>query len=162
MGYSILPLSPDTVLARVNELKSILKQVDYQYWEYKHFIKDLPGKWEYSFYATDNVSNQILGFIVCSVKDHRILHEHKLFITKSMHRLGMGSRLLLSSVRQGIKNGLKEYSLNVYRESIPAIKLYQSLGMQIIDEVEDEIGIRYYMAGTLQSIKIELERRLSQ
>src|SRR5882672_8952935 len=63
-----------------------------EYWDEVNFLSELPGKWQYSFYATD-ATRSILAFIIASEKEQSI-HIHKFVVDKPFQKGGLGSKML--------------------------------------------------------------------
>ncbi|HOY84107.1 MAG TPA: GNAT family N-acetyltransferase [Candidatus Syntrophosphaera sp.] len=155
---SIYRITPSFMRDNMDRFIQILKQKNYQYWGPKEFMLDLPGKWDFSFAASDSSNGDILvGFIICSQKTTFLLHEHKLFVDPLYQRQGIGKMLIRKTLRHAAEAGVTDYALNVYPDSESAIALYDKLGMIRMNAVKDSIGLRYYYQGLVSLILKSIE-----
>ena len=80
-------------------------------------------------------------------------------------RQGIAQKLIDISTQYYIDNGYTLLmSLNVDKDNIPAIKLYQKVGFEIKEPIceADEDDEQYIMDSTLQNVKLTLEEMFKQ
>lgn len=143
--YKIKKLKKRYLKNNIEQFKDILYQVSYQYWTEEHFLRDLPGKWDYSYIAVLKNKNVLIGFCICSIKEGNTLHIHKFFVDRDYRGHKIGQNLLKRVISTCVSNKIKKISVNVYNNSIEAIHIYKKLGFSIKKVINDNIGERYFM-----------------
>lgn len=124
----ILPLTKQIVLQNIKELIEIDRNiVSDEKWDEQNFLIDLPGKWEKSFIVVED--NNIIGFIICSVKKSSILHVHRLSVKKEHQRKGIGTNLL-NQISKNINNTIKCVTLNIRKDNVSLQKFYSKSGFK--------------------------------
>ena len=126
----IIHLNEETALANINHLIEINKVLDLESWTVDNFLMDLYGKWEYSLSALEN--NQIVGFLICSVKKSNILHIHKIAVLPKYQRKKIGSTLLKHLFIKAYESNIEEITVKVKKSNINAQRFYEQLGFKKI------------------------------
>jgi ribosomal protein S18 acetylase RimI-like enzyme len=115
----------------------ILNNEMYEYWQYEHFLLELPMKFEFSLMALLN--KQLVGYIIASKKEERS-YIHKFIIDREYRGMGVGS-LLQNEFETSIAiKDIKKISLSVYAENIKGISFYLKNGYYIFDSRTDKFG----------------------
>lgn len=94
-------------------------------WESRHFLSDVPGKWECSWVALDG--DQPIGFVIASIKPGG-LHVHRIAVHASYQRRGLGTALLQHAAQRAVDRGLPLLTLRVPKQNHGAIAFYHRLG----------------------------------
>lgn len=81
------------------------------------------------------VSNNIIGCLLVEQKDDGVLLD-EIYIDNEYRNKGIGTNIINNILKEN-----KKVYLWVYKANVSAIKLYQKLGFNIIDETDT----RYYM-----------------
>lgn len=111
-------LTQDETRAHLADLIAI--SADVSDWGEAAFLKDLPRKWELSFWSKSD------GYCILSVRNGAI-HINQLMIDAKKRGSGIGSKLLAEAVRRGAK------TLKVHPDNSGAIRFYQRHGWREID-----------------------------
>ena len=84
------------------------------------------------FYYENNVPD-VIGFSLFELDKHSsFAHLYKILINPEYLRSGLGSRLLLASLRDLADKGYKDFYLEVSTKNIAALELYQKLGFKTL------------------------------
>lgn len=126
----IIHLNKETALANINHLMEINKVLDLDPWTVDNFLMDLYGKWEYSLSALEN--NQIVGFLICSVKKNNILRIHKIAVLPKYQRKKIGSTLLKNLFINAHEFGIERIALKVKKSNVNVQRFYEQLGFKKI------------------------------
>jgi len=119
----IIPLNKETALANINRLIEINKVLDLDPWTVDNFLIDLDGKWRYSLIALEN--DQIVGFLICSVKENNILHIHKIAIVSKYQRRGVGTLLMKHLFSNCNEYNIKYISVKTKKNNVNAQRFYE-------------------------------------
>lgn len=122
----ILNLSKEMVLKNIEELIEIDKIIETnERWNEQHFLKELKGKWDYSFIAILN--EEIVGFIICSIKNTHTLHIHRLAVRKDQQKKGIGMKLINKIIDSVINNSndVKDITLKIDENNKSVQKFYE-------------------------------------
>jgi len=119
----IIPLNKETALANINRLIEINKELDLDPWTVDNFLIDLDGKWRYSLIALEN--DQIVGFLICSVKENNTLHIHKIAIVSKYQRRGVGTLLMKHLFSNCNEYNIKYISVKTKKNNVNAQRFYE-------------------------------------
>lgn len=127
----IVRLDKERILENIDRLIEIDSAIfdEEGTWTLDNFLMDLDYKWDYSL--TVLIANQIVGFIVCSVKDDN-LHIHRLAILPEYQMNKIGGRLLDCVCDLCVKYCLKYVTLQVKKFNINAQRFYERYGFEMI------------------------------
>ena len=97
---------------------------------------------DYSLLALEN--NKPIGIIsayITEEKNNKVAHVVSVFVLKEARGRGVGEKLL-NTVLEKIKKDptIKKVVLSVNKEQIPAVKLYQKFGFEIIGQKPEQLG----------------------
>jgi ribosomal protein S18 acetylase RimI-like enzyme len=110
----------------------------------------------YNFLAIeDGAPLGTMGAFVQEESGRRIAHIVGVFVTEKSRRQGIASKLL-SAVLGKIKqdNSIKTVRLTVNKGQIPAVKLYEKFGFQIIGEETQKMGDGHEYTGYLMALAL--------
>ena len=130
-------------------------------WGVPEFELDLPGKWDYSWCATDTDTEAAVGFLVISRFGDN-LHGHRMVVHPGYRRLGIGHQLYIrrkdlvrrfakagivaGGVIPGYKDHIHEMSADDYVDKVVAGELYDpTLSFQLDNGFEALGAIPDYM-----------------
>jgi ribosomal-protein-alanine N-acetyltransferase len=127
----IVRLDKETILENIDRLIEIDSTIfdEEGTWTLDNFLMDLDHKWDYSLVVF--IGNQIIGFIVCSVKEGN-LHIHRLAILLEYQGKKIGNRLLDCICNLCAKHRLKCVTLQVKKFNINAQRFYEQYGFEKI------------------------------
>jgi ribosomal protein S18 acetylase RimI-like enzyme len=122
-NYKIL--TKELVLDRIDDLKSICRDVPHENWDNEKYLVDLPGKWEVSIASFNG--NILMGYIIASEKVTGTVHIHKFIVNPSFRRQGIGRDMLKKLISHAGKN-ISKITLKVYEDNPEAIDFYRAAG----------------------------------
>jgi ribosomal protein S18 acetylase RimI-like enzyme len=101
-------------------------------WTLDNFLLELNHKWDFSFVAL--IGNQIVGFIICSVKAYEegYLHIHRLAVLPKYQNQKIGSTLLNYICELCSKNNIRGVILQVKKINTEGQKFYEKQGFKKI------------------------------
>ena len=113
--------------ARMSALLGTLQAIstDASPWGRANFLAELPGKWDYSFVATNP---DPLGYAILSRREPGWLHVHQFMVAPSCRGRGVGVRMMEEARRRADAAGGAGLSLKVAISSEGAIRFYARLG----------------------------------
>jgi len=132
-------LSKEIASRNVRRMMEIEK--DYpEPWTEENFLFELLEKWELSRYA--DLDKNIAGFIIASHK-HDSFYIHRFMVDSNQRGKGIGKILYSNFENSCVQRGDEDnISLRVLINNLPTVKLYHTLGFEIVSEEE---GVRYLM-----------------
>ena len=145
--YRLRPVSEDEILEVMNVNRLTLPE-NYTYSFFYSIAKSFPN----SFIVAEH-EGRIVGYIMCRVERgfsklgglrfRRLGHVISIAVLPEHRRKGLGRALMLEAMR-ALKNdyGCDEIYLEVRVSNYPAINLYKSLGLKIVDTIK-----HYYLDG---------------
>ncbi len=102
-------------------------------------------------YYRDGQGDHIIGYIVPWIIVDEI-HIANIAVQADFRERGIGKQLLLGAINRARKNGASSASLEVRSSNVPAQKLYQSFGFEIVG-----LRKRYYRDNREDAIIMRLE-----
>lgn len=142
MEISIHPLTVEQTRLLMPYFLSIDKNTPGEIWTATHFLFELPGKWDFSFFASC-AEKPVTGFIIASVKENAV-HIHRLAVDEVFRLYGVGKGLV-EEVKAKAYNQQKKYiTLKVAHDNISAINFYLKLNFAITGQVGSnyEMGVK--------------------
>jgi len=121
----------------VNQFIEIISFFKEEYWREEHFLKELPGKFEYSWIAL--IHGKIIGFIIASIKEGKKIHIHKLFVHESFQNIKTGSKLISCLEEKAKINDIEFITLYVDEQNLLAKRFYTKHGFIIEDRKIDSV-----------------------
>jgi ribosomal protein S18 acetylase RimI-like enzyme len=109
----------------------LLAEFPKEYWQEEHFLKELPGKWELSVFASQG--QRPCGYIIASRKN-RNAHIHKFIVAPAFRAQGVGSAMLDLCLSKARSLDLIAITLWVYADNTNAIRFYQRQGFGMAAE----------------------------
>jgi ribosomal protein S18 acetylase RimI-like enzyme len=153
MELLILPLTHPLLLKHLEVVMRIDLPMVAERWEEKHFVVDLPGKWECSRIAFD--VGQPVGFMIATIKPESV-HINRIAVDAKFQGHGIGTRLLQEAAESAQRYHKPYISLKVSQQNQPAINFYQHLGFLVKDENPENLTL-YIQPALLQvSHKLKL------
>lgn len=116
--------------------KVCFKKEDAYSEEVMEYFFSLPGSFGLGYFYED----KLIGFILCN-KNHIITID----IHPEHRRKGLGFNLINFSISKIKKKGYTYISLEVDKENLPAIKLYEKIGFKIKKKYFEGKKERYFM-----------------
>ena len=100
-------------------------------WSEKHFLFDLPGKWDYSRLALDE-KKELCGFWIASANPHPLVevYTHRVAVKKESRGNGIARRMFWDVSDNARQNGFKRMTLSVSVLNVHAIAFYEALGFK--------------------------------
>lgn len=127
MAYQVKPLTRELTGVYLEQFL-IMDQVEGgEVWERRHFLHELPGKWECSWIALE--ADEAVGFVIASLKSHG-LHVHRIVVHSEHRRRGLGRILLQRAAERAVERGLPQLTLRVPEQNRGAVAFYHRLGFQ--------------------------------
>lgn len=143
-----------TALSDIGALQNILKDIyGKSPWSYSIFIMELtPGS--KSIYFNYLIGKKIVGFIGIRIQGINA-HITNLSILTEYQGKGYGGQLMTYAVDYSIRRGCREMTLEVSKENLPAIALYERFGFTVRGlkkayykrSGEDALDMIYYLRG---------------
>lgn len=107
-------------------------------WDEIHFSKDMPGKWDFSFYCL-NEQSELVAYIINSIKNPTWLHIHRFVVIQKFRNRGIGNSML-NHIKMISKNaGISRICLKVHQQNHSAISFYIRNGFSIIDHIGENL-----------------------
>jgi ribosomal protein S18 acetylase RimI-like enzyme len=125
MDYEFTSLSFELLQIHLKDLLAIDEKTLGEKWERRHFLLDLPGKWEYSVIAFD--AGKPAGFVIASIKSEG-LHVHRIVVASSYQGRGLGTQLLQRVAQSALQRDISLITLRVAAQNLGAIRFYNRLG----------------------------------
>lgn len=127
----IVKLTREIVENNIDELTSLDKSIGVEErWGIENFMRDLEGKWENSFIAMDE--DNIIAFIICSLKDKYNLHIHRFVVKKECRHLGIGSHLIKFAI-SNLNSSVKFVTLKVRKDKISVQDFYKKNEFKLLN-----------------------------
>lgn len=112
------------------ELKKISEDLSWDYWDKENFLKDLPQKWELSFYMT--IKNCLIGYCIASEKSDCVWLHH-LIISREKRYSGVGKIALQELERRtALFTYMNKIRLKVASTNAKAVLFYLKNGYEIV------------------------------
>jgi ribosomal protein S18 acetylase RimI-like enzyme len=125
----ILKLTEDLISNKISEFIELDKIIYFDdTWGYDNFIMNLCGKWNNSYTLVED--NEIKGYIICSLKDERTLHIHRLAVKEEYQRIGIGTQLINEVVKNADKK-IKVITLKAHEDNIKARSFYEKINLKL-------------------------------
>lgn len=133
----IKKLTKEILEKNIKRFIDILSDIPDEYWKSDHFLLELPSKWSFSLYATNNLE-QIIGYIIASYKDfYDSIHINKFMIDKRFRGQNIGT-LMLEHFENKCKTEKKNLiTLKVKKSNYSAICFYLKNNFKIHAEHSD-------------------------
>jgi len=116
-----------------SSILSIAEDQPEEYWEDKHFLMDLPRKWDFSFVVMNE--RQPVGYAILSTPEAGRLHLHHFMASPSSRGSGLGSQMLEEVVTRGKNSACRMITLKVARSSERSQKFYLKRGFSVMDQL---------------------------
>jgi ribosomal protein S18 acetylase RimI-like enzyme len=129
MDIIIKSLSKDYLERNIDEFINILKEFPYEYWNKKHFLLDLPRKFDLSLYALKD--NMLVGYIIASQKED-YAYIHKFMVRNEFRSFGIGGKLQQGLEHNSLSLMLYQIRLAVYDFNKKAISFYLKHNYKVI------------------------------
>jgi ribosomal-protein-alanine N-acetyltransferase len=128
----IVKINKKFVGENVERLKEIDKVIwdEEGNWTEKKFLKDLKGKWNYSFAIKEE---DLVGFAICSLKNKE-LYIHRFAIAREYQGKNYGSKLLEHILKTCKESGIDSLGLQVKKFNLRAQKFYEKHGFERVRE----------------------------
>ncbi len=130
-------LSKEFAKSNISDLIRISKEIPFEYWEKEHFLFDLSKKWDYSLVAVNEITQKVLGFIICSQKEEFSIHIHKFAVEKESQSKKIGYILLEKLEKECYSTQIRKITLKVHVSNIRAINFYLKNGFVQKETKED-------------------------
>jgi ribosomal-protein-alanine N-acetyltransferase len=124
-------LTREALQAHLPACIELLAEFPKEYWQEEHFLKELPGKWELSVFAS--LPQRPCGYIIASRKDQHA-HIHKFIVAPAFRSQGVGSAMLDLCLSKASSLDLNAITLWVYAENKHAIRFYHRQGFGMVAE----------------------------
>lgn len=129
-------LSRENILEKIDQLKKIDDEIIDIPWKEENFLKELNGKWEYSFSVMEN--DIIEGFAICSLKNEDYLHIHRLALSREYQRRGIGKMLIQHILDDCYKSDIKHVTVRTKKINKNAQRFYEKEGFNNIGADGDD------------------------
>ena len=127
-----IKITKEYMLENLEQFKGIIKDVPNEYWTDKHFLLDLPGKWDWSI--TMEHEDKLIGFVIASSARAGRVHIHKFMVAKEYRSRGIGNVLLMYYM--GFRVTLK-----VHKSNDRAIRFYLRNAFVINEDLGEMWGM---------------------
>jgi len=104
----------------------ILRDIPNEYWGEEHFLKDLPGKYTYSCYAS--IDNQLVGYIISTERNNDAIHINKFMVHYEYRGKEIGTKLFSFFEEAAINDKKRNITLKVYKSNEAAVRFYERIG----------------------------------
>jgi ribosomal-protein-alanine N-acetyltransferase len=121
----LFPLTKINISQYIDAMIEMSAQLKDDYWTAEHYLTELPKKWKLSFVVIKN--ERLAGFMIVSDKGEAH-HLHRIVVSKSFQKKGIGKTLLSKLKEDAIRDCKKELTLKVHSTNTEAIKLYEKIG----------------------------------
>lgn len=142
------------LLQMVNLDKSYTENLGASYttftWEKENFLKDIKGKWEHSFIATEE--KLLLGFWIASTSVPHCCHTHRVAIDPAARGKGIAKILFEKMLTSLNSQDIQELTVEASATNLTAIHFYNSLEYQVITSSEET---KVYLDKRGRTAKIE-------
>ena len=136
-GFTISILNKSLMTDKLPEIMDLVNGVRLEYsskycWteeKPEYFLKDIPGKWKYSFAVFDK-SGKICMVSINSLYDTSI-HFHAVYTGKKFRSLNLTKFVLLKTADAALKNSIPKLELYCQKNNTSAIILYLKTGFEI-------------------------------
>ncbi len=126
----IAPLTRKDVAACIEDFVAIARDVPGEYWQAKHFLLELPRKWELSLAAWDGP--RPIGYAIASEKGPALAHLHHFMLAADRRGAGSGAELMIALKRRCRSAGCSSLSLKVALENSRGHMFYARFGFRIV------------------------------
>ena len=108
------------------DLRNLSGDLDWDYWEEEHFLRELDKKWSLSFYTAQNT--EIKGYCIASLKEDCVWLHH-LIVSSEVRGQGVGC-LILGELERRVRqlSAKNKVALKVRRIDNNAISFYERNG----------------------------------
>jgi ribosomal protein S18 acetylase RimI-like enzyme len=145
-AWTIEPLTGAAVDRELTVLQALDAGMPGEAWAPAHWRLDLPGKWRWSRVA--RTDGELLGFLVASDRMGAV-HVHRLAVAQAARRRGVARALVLDLARTAAAEGVRELTLKVHPENLPARELYATLGFSVAAQEPTTLVLRASPAAVL-------------
>lgn len=126
-------------LTRLDQMMLAQSGRDYtdEAWDERHFLMDVPGKWDHSAVALGPGSS-LLGFIVASRSAHPAVgvYLHRVAVDPEVRGRGVGRELLQAVLDQAVRQGASRVTMSISVRNQGAARFYARLGFRRLDGPE--------------------------
>ncbi len=134
-------------LARLDELTLTQSGRDFadEPWAERHFLMDVPGKWEHSAVALDPES-RLLGFLIASRSSHPAVgvYLHRMAMDPGIRGGALGRELLQAVLDTAVRVGAPRVTMSISTSNAAAIRFFERVGFRRLDgsEVAEIVTLR--------------------
>jgi len=121
-------LSKKIITENIDQLRKIDSFIMDEPWLENNFLIDFEGKWDYSLYAIDN--DEIVAFIICSLKTEENLHIHRFATLPKYQRKGIGTLLIAHLLANISNSGIKYITVRTKIMNLLAQRFYEKKGFK--------------------------------
>ena len=169
-----MSLTKEILIAKMDEFINISQhcwsEIDQVPWNEDNYLYELPKKFEISFYASDTETNQAVGVVINYLRSNDksygepredgrdyvfsaklgVLPEYRGSRALTEDGQKVSYALFRRSIDEISKIGVPEFRFGVLPDNVPALKLFEKLGYQIIgkeigtDNIERLVLTYYY------------------
>lgn len=100
--------------------------IEGEYWQREHFLRDLPAKWTLSLAAW--AGDTLAGYAFLSARSATHAHLHHFAVARERRSSGLGARLLAEAERNAATRGYALVTLKVPKRSAGAKRFYERQG----------------------------------
>ena len=129
----VIKLNKEYLIKNIEKFKEIDKVIwdEEGNWTDEKFLKDLKGKWDFSFAV--EVDDEPTGFAICSIKEND-LYIHRFAVAKGRQNKGMGSKLIEYILENCKENRIGVVNLQVKKINMRAQRFYKRYNFKRIGE----------------------------
>jgi len=126
-GIRFKTLTHDFLKKNIDNIIKIGSNLPSEYWEERHFLVCLPGKWILSFVVI-NKNGKFLAYAISSMKAKKHIHLHHFIVDSGFRGKGLGSLMMQEIINRAKQSFATILTLKVSIENIRGREFYENHG----------------------------------
>jgi len=125
---SIEKMNKEKLIIHLEEIIRETREFQYQNWNEKNYLLELPHKWEYSIFS--KLKGELVGFSINSQKSNS-LYIHYFFVFTAHRSKNVGESMIEECINIAKQNDIPGITLKCHIENYNAINFYMKFGFCI-------------------------------
>lgn len=131
----VLPLDRAAAEALAEQIVALESDLAWAAWSVEQVLAPREGKWQLS--AAALAGDVVVGASIASRPDAGTVHLHRLVVAAEARGRGIGAMLVRDLGHRAVAAGADRLTVKVEATNAQALRFYQRLGFQRVEEVED-------------------------